>query len=235
MLSISATEAWHASHPGASIGVLELSGLENDGACPQLEERKRAAEGDLRGRYQDFSRQDLLRLPVLSAYSEYYRRFKKTYHVQLQVESIVLKGKSLPHVSPAVDANFMAEMETLVLTAGHDVGKLHGSVVMDTSREGDHIVQMGGTFKDLRPGDMIMRDGQGICCSIIYGQDDRSPISPQSSHVLYVAYAPAGVPAKQVNLQLRSILENIRLCSPTTVVEQHRLISSTGGCPRALS
>lgn len=231
MLSISATEAWHASHPGASIGVLELSGLENDRSCPPLEERKRAAEGDLRERYRDFSRQDFLRLPVLSAYGEYYRRFKKTYHVQLQIESIALKGKSLPSVSPAVDASFLTEMETLVLTAGHDVAKLHGSIAMDTSREGDHIVQMGGTFKDLRPGDMIMRDAQGVCCSIIYGQDDRSPISPQSSHVLYVAYAPAGVTAEHVDLHLRSILENIRLCSPTTVLEQHRLISSTGRVP----
>jgi DNA/RNA-binding domain of Phe-tRNA-synthetase-like protein len=231
MLSISATEDWHASHPGASIGVLELSGLENEGACPQLEERKRAAEGDLRGRYRGFSRQDFLTLPILSAYGEYYRRFKKTYHVQLQVESIALKGKRLPSVSPAVDANFMAEMDTLVLTAGHDVAKLSGSIVIDASRESDHIVQMGGTFKDLRPGDMVMRDAQGVCCSIIYGQDDRSPISRQSSHVLYVAYAPAGVPAERVDLQLRSILENVRLCSPTTVVEQRRLISSTGGAP----
>jgi len=44
--------------------------------------------------------------------------------VQLQVESIVSKGKSLPNVTPLVDANFVAEVETLVLTAGHDVAKL---------------------------------------------------------------------------------------------------------------
>lgn len=229
MLSISATEDWSASHPGASIGVLELSGVKNGRSCPPLDARKRAAEADLRGRYRGFTRQAFLALPVMSAYNEYYKRFNKTYHVQLQVESIVLKGKDLPNVSPAVDANFMAEMETLVLTAGHDVAKLRGSIVMDIPQEGDHIVQMSGALKKLRLGDMIMRDAEGICCSIIYGQDDRSPISPQSSHVLYVAYAPSGVPAEHVDLQLRSILENVSLCSPAAVVEQHRLISSTGG------
>ncbi len=231
MLSISATEDWHASHPGASIGVLELSGLENEGACPQLEERKRAAEGDLRGRYRDFSRQDLLTLPILSAYGAYYRRFKKTYHVQLQVESIALKGKRLPtcllQSTPASWRRWRLSCSRRDTMSA----KLSGSIVIDASREGDHIVQMGGAFKDLRPGDMIMRDAQGVCCSIIYGQDDRSPISPESSHVLYVAYAPAGVPPERVDLQLRSILENVRLCSPTTVVEQRRLISSTGGAP----
>ncbi|HET6494933.1 MAG TPA: hypothetical protein VFH61_06170, partial [Thermoleophilia bacterium] len=118
--------------------------------------------------------------------------------------------------------------------AGHDVAKLRGSVVMDVSREGDRIVQMSGTLKNLRRGDMIMRDAEGICCSIIYGQDDRSPISRQSSHVLYVAYAPSGVPAEQVDLQLRSILENISLCSPAAIVEQRRLISSTPSEPAAV-
>ena len=55
-------------------------------------------------------------LPVLSAYRLYYRRFRNTYHVLLQVESIAKKGKRLPDISPLVDANFIAEVETLVLS-----------------------------------------------------------------------------------------------------------------------
>jgi DNA/RNA-binding domain of Phe-tRNA-synthetase-like protein len=73
---------------------------------------------------------------------------------------------------------------------------------------------------------MVMRDAGGISCSIIYGQDDRSPITSQASHVLYVAYAPAGVPAEVVNEQLGSITENIRLFSPDSKIEQHRLLST---------
>jgi DNA/RNA-binding domain of Phe-tRNA-synthetase-like protein len=146
--------------------------------------------------------------------------------VQLQVESIVLKGKKLPNVSPLVDANFIAEVETLVLTAGHDVTKLQGSILIDISREGDHITQMNGTSKAIRAGDIIMRDVNGVSCSIIYGQDDRSPISSETSRVLYVAYAPTGVPAETVDAQLWKIEENIRLFSPTAVVEQHRLLSA---------
>jgi DNA/RNA-binding domain of Phe-tRNA-synthetase-like protein len=79
---------------------------------------------------------------------------------------------------------------------------------------------MNGTSKVIYAGDMIMKDPDGICCSIIYGQDHRSPISTETSRVLYVAYAPAGVPAELVDLQLRKIEENIRLFSPTVVVEQ---------------
>ena len=224
MISISATNEWKNSHPGAIIGLLELSGVVNATSSPKLHERKRQAEAHLRERYQGFTRQDFLSLPVMADYERYYKRFNKTYHVQLQVESIVLKGKNLPDVSPLVDSNFIAEVETFVLTAGHDADKLHEPVLIDVSREGDAMTQMNGTSKAIRVGDMIMKDAGGICCTILYGQDNRSTITPETTHVLYVSYAPAGVSADTVDLQLHRIEENIRFFSPTAVIEQHRLL-----------
>jgi Uncharacterized conserved protein len=229
MLQISAMDKWRNTHPGAIIGLLEISGVENIHSSASLDERKRATEAHLRERYQGFTRQDFLALPVMAAYDRYYKRFDKTYHVQLQVESIVLKGKNLPNVLPLVDANFIAEVETFVLTAGHDVAKLRGAVSMDVSREGDQMTQMNGNSKVIRAGDMIMKDNHGICCSIIYGQDNQSPISVDTSHVLYVAYAPAGVSAKLVDAQLHRIEENIRLFSPNAKIEQHQLLKAEVG------
>ena len=226
MLAISATEAWAKAHPGGVVGLLELSGLDNSAAASALDDRKRAIEAALRERYKGFTRKEFLALPVMADYDRYYARFKKTYHVQLQLESLVLKGKRLPDVSPAVDANFMAEVETLVLTAGHDVSKLRGPVVIDVSLDGEEMTQMNGTSRPIRGGDMIMRDADGIACSIIYGQDARSPISRATSHVLYVAYAPAGVPADAVERQLRGIEEYLRVASPALVLEQRRLLTA---------
>ncbi len=54
----------------------------------------------------------------------------------------------------------------------------------------------------LKPGDMMMRDGQGVGCTIIYGQDNRTPISKNTRRALYVAYAPVGVPKTAVRQQL---------------------------------
>ncbi|HXJ84747.1 MAG TPA: phenylalanine--tRNA ligase beta subunit-related protein [Candidatus Methylomirabilis sp.] len=226
MLSISATAEWRAAHPGAAIGLLELSGVENARGSFQLDDRKRQTEARLCERYRGFTRQDFLALPAMAAYAQYYKRFGKTYHVLLQLESIVHKGKGLPNVSPLVDANFTAEVETLVLTAGHDVGKLHGEISIDTARDGDQLAQMtGGPPKAIPAGDMIMRDAEGVCCSIIYGQDNRSPISAATSHVLYVAYAPAGVPRETVEAHLRLIEEHARLVSPLAVTEQQRSLT----------
>jgi DNA/RNA-binding domain of Phe-tRNA-synthetase-like protein len=76
---------------------------------------------------------------------------------------------------------------------------------------------------------MIMRDADGLACSILYGQDNRSPISPDTSHVLYVAYVPPGVPAEAVEAHLKKIGENIRLFAKSAVLEQLRLLTAEGG------
>lgn len=225
MLAISGTDEWRAAHPGAMIGLLEISGVEdNHASAPPLVARQREVESRLRALYKDFSRQDFLSIPAMAAYQKYYKKFGKTYHVLLQLESIVLKGKSLPNVSPLVDANFTAEVETLALTAGHDAAKLSGPIVMDVARAGDQFIQMGGAVKAALAGDMVMRDSQGLCCSIIHGQDDRSPITAETTHALYVVYAPAGVPQEAVESQLRKIEAHVRLFSPAAVTEQSRLL-----------
>lgn len=226
MLSITATDAWKSAHPGASIGLLEVSGVDNTIASTELEGRKREVEARLREKYQNYTRQDFLSIPVMLAYVQYYKRFSKTYHVLQQVESIALKNKNLPTVSPLVDSNFIAEVETFALAAGHDVSKLQGSILIDVAQDGDQMPQMNGAVKDIYAGDMLMKDEHGICCCIIYGQDNLSPISSETTHALYVVYAPVDVPIESVQAQLRAIEANIRLFSPSAVVEQSRVITN---------
>ncbi len=226
MINISATPEWSSAHPGAAIGLLELSGVVNRSASVELNQRKRETEAQLRNLYAGYSRQDFLTLPTMAAYEKYYRHFDKTYHVLLQVESIVVKYRNLPDVSPLVDSKLTAEVSSQILTAGHDVAKLDPPVVIDVSYADDEILNINGEKKPIRPGDMVMRDAHGICCTILYGQDNRSPISPQTTNVLYVAYAPAGVVHSEVRSHLAQVEANIRLFAPHAVMEQNRLLTA---------
>ena len=223
-LIISTTSGWCEAYPGAAIGLLEIRGVDNRTPAPRLEEAKQAAQARLRMRYQGFTRTDLLALPVMATYARYYRHFGKTYHVLLQLESVVMKGRDLPNISPLVDAVFCAELETLVLTAGHDADRLRPPLSVDVAGTGATYIQPNGEIKSLQPGDMLMRDADGVSCSIIYGQDHRSLISPETTHVLYVAYAPAGVPTANVEDHLTRIEGYTRLISPAAVVEQRGLL-----------
>ena len=62
-----------------------------------------------------------------------------------------------------------------------------------------------------------------FCLLELYGQDNVSPITSVTTHVLYVAYAPAGVPADTVESQLQRIEENVRLFCPAAIVEGRQL------------
>jgi DNA/RNA-binding domain of Phe-tRNA-synthetase-like protein len=226
LLTILASDEWRKTHSGAQIGCLEISGVDNSNPAPVLESQKRAIEQNLRERYAGFSRSDLLEIPVMAAYHRYYRKFGYSYHVLLQLESLVHKEKSLPDVSPLVDANFAAELDTHILTAGHDVALLEEPLVIDVAHEGDGFIQMSGQPKNIPAGDMVMKDAQGIICSILRGQDNRSPITPETTHVLYVSYVPDGVMADQVLAQLHATERLVSLFAPECNVLQSVLLTA---------
>ena len=219
MFEVGISDAWKQSFPGASIGMLLVSGVDNSRRDTPLEQRKEAIVDEVREAFTGFSRADLLELDVLQAYRTYYKKFDKTYHVQLQLESVLHKGKSLPKVSPLVDANFAAELKTMVLTAGHDVDQLEPPVSIDVTDGSEEFVQMNGSSKTLKSNDMKMSDGKGPSCTIIYGQDNRSPISPKTTRALYVSYAPAGVGREVVASHLEMLKTHIALFAPDAEFE----------------
>ena len=219
MIDIAVSDRWRATFPGAHVGFLLLGGIDNTPRPTPLDAQKRAVEAQLRATFGGKTRAELLEHPVLRAYRSYYKQFDKTYHVQLQLESIVNGGKSLPDVSPLVDASFAAELETLVLTASHDADLLVGPIRIDATQGDERFVQRGGTQRTLKPKDMLMADAEGVVCTILYGQDARTPISPATRRALYVAYAPAGVPRASVEQQLAALQANVLLAAPAASVE----------------
>ncbi|MCP2014022.1 DNA/RNA-binding domain of Phe-tRNA-synthetase-like protein [Deinococcus sp. HSC-46F16] len=208
------TDAWHDTFPGGHVGVLLMEGIDNTAPSAALDARKRGLEERLRAQFGNLSRQDLLELDMLRAYRAYYKRFDQTYHVQGQLESVVHKGKSLPNVSPLVDASFLAELGTLVLTASHDADRLVWPLRIDATRGGERFEGMNGKVRTLRANDMMMGDEEGVVCTILTGQDRRTPVMAASTRVLYVCYAPLGVGEARVRSQLSAIQDNVRLFAP---------------------
>ena len=217
---------WFKTFPGAHIGLLLIGNVDNSQQTAALDTHKRQVEAAQRRRYAKFSRQDLLALEVLKAYKAYYKKFNKTYHVLLQLESIVHKGKKLPNVNPLVDANFAAEIETLLLTAGHDADALQWPSVISVSQGTETFVQMNGSQRTLKAGDMIMKDQTGVVCTVIYGQDNNTPISKTTRRVLYVTYVPAGIKRTTVENHMETIKANVLRFATQAEIEYHAIHSA---------
>ena len=89
------TSAWKAAYPEAHAGVVVMRSVSNPAHDPALESRKAALEEGLRAQFSGQDRAALARHPVLQAYAEYYRHFKKTYHIQLQLRHQVTQHQEL--------------------------------------------------------------------------------------------------------------------------------------------
>ena len=213
------TPFWKHTHPDALAGVLVMRDVSNPPHHAELERRKLALEERLRAQFSGQDRAAIASHPVLQAYGNYYRQFQKTYHIQLQLESIVLKGKSIPSVAALVESMFMAEMQDLLLTAGHDLDVLQLPLTLDVATGTEEYTLLRGDQQMLKPGDMMIRDQGGVISSIIYGPDQRTQITPETRNVVFTVYAPPGIDEQTVTSHLQHIKENVMIVSPQTNIE----------------
>jgi DNA/RNA-binding domain of Phe-tRNA-synthetase-like protein len=213
------TDAWMSMYPDATAGILAMGQVANPQHHPGLDERKEELERALRARYEGYERAQLKQLPVLQAYGRYYKKFKKTYHVQLQLESVVLKDKSLPRVAALVEAMFMAELKNLLLTAGHDLDVVQPPVRIDVAEGSERYVRLNGTEQELKARDMYIGDAEGVLSSILYGPDQRTQIRPETQRVLFTVYGAPGIEVQTMREHLEDIRDNVMLIAPGAAVE----------------
>ncbi|HUG13925.1 MAG TPA: hypothetical protein VMM78_02810 [Thermomicrobiales bacterium] len=222
-LDITVTDSWRAAFPDGAVAVLALDGVTNPAAASALDTIKADLEAELRERYGSLTRPELRALPVLGAYATYYRRFDKTYHVQLQLESVALKGKPIASVSALVETMFMAELKNHLLTAVHDLDAVEPALRIEHAEEPTPYTLITGQEGALRPGDMYMADAKGVICSIIYGQDARTRATDSTTSALYVTYVPPGVDPAVVDTHLDDITRYAGLVSPGLSVLDRRV------------
>lgn len=217
------TESLRNEYPGGFIGAVVFKNAVNPERSQRLEEKREELETALRNRYGHLNRPDLGTTEPIKTYVDYYKRFKKTYHVLLQLESVVFRNKSLPNVSPLVEAMFMAELKNQYLTAGHDLDRIKLPIRVDVSQGNERYTLLNGQEKKLIPGDMMMTDGNGIISSILHGPDHQTQIKKGTKDVIYVVYAPPGIKENSLNDHLQDICQYVQVVSPDAVLELQQI------------
>ncbi|MEJ2716028.1 MAG: hypothetical protein P8182_02650 [Deltaproteobacteria bacterium] len=144
------SDDWRKAYPGAFAGVLVMDGVSNPARHTGLDRGKEELEEELRALFKD--RDQLKSIPPIQAYRDYYKRFKKSYHVLAQLESIIFKGKSVPRVAALVEAMFLTELRNMLLTAGHDMAAVRPPVRLDVAKGTETYVRINGQEQQLRSG-----------------------------------------------------------------------------------
>jgi len=211
---------WTSQLPEASVGLLVINNTPNKPDHPSLQKAKLELEEELRSRYTGMDRKILRQEPVLAAYDAFYRQFRKSYHVQLQLESVVIKGKPIFSPSALVTCMFLAELKTGLLTAAHDVAAIEFPLVAEIATGKETYQLLNGSDQGLKEGDMYIKDQCGILSSVIYGPDKRTQITPTTVNAAYTTYGPPGISAALIKEQLEILESYVRLFAPDAEREQ---------------
>ena len=217
------TEAWRKAYPEASVGVMVINNVFNPAQCKELAIHKQTLLENLAARFSD--RKELNDHSPIKAYTDYYKRYRKTYHVKQQIESVIFKGKKIPSVASLVEAMFMAELKNCLLTAGHDYKTLKLPLTLNVAMGDEKYILINGREQQLKPGDMLIQDYEGIISSIIHGPDLRTQIKPDTQKAVFVIYAPPGITQKEISDHLSDIYNYVAVVSANAEIELQQIFS----------
>ena len=165
----------------------------------------------LREKYADYDRKALFGENV---YFRFFRKFKKTYPVMMQLESFLLKGRPFPIDNSVTAIPFLAELETQSLSGTHDVDFVRGDIHLFAGTEKAPFPGMRGEEVHTYPGDFCARDDEGIIFSMIAGADARTCVKETSRHVFYPVFGVAGQPEAEISAVLDRLEEYVRVLAP---------------------
>lgn len=224
-MRIELSPAFQAAFPDGVFGTLVAHDCPNRSRATTVHADERAAEARLRER---FPGETIAADPIARAYAGYFHRYGGRYPVVHQAKSI-LAGQRIESASVLVEILFTAEVNSLVLTSGHDFHALVGALRVDVAQPGETYTRLSGKEQALKPGDMVVRDAAGVIACVFHGPDFRTRLRADSDAVLFGAWCPTGIPAAVVEVHLNTLGELLRREWPGATVEKPRILSVADG------
>lgn len=170
----------------------------------------------LREKYADYDRKAVF---GENPYFRFFKKFKKTYPVMQQFESVLFKGRPFPEGNPAATLPFLAEICTQVLSGAHDIDCLDGPLTIFTPDSRLPFDGMRAESTHTYPNDVCGRDGSGIIFSMIAGADKRTCVHPDSRHIFYPVFGTPDTPPALILSTLDRIVSYVQVLAPAAEIE----------------
>ena len=112
-----------------------------------------------------------------------------------------------PIVNLYIDAHIIAEMYHGILMAIQDLNRFKGEWKLDLSREGEMFQGVSGKMIRCKEGEIILRDEEGIVCSLFQGPDFKTRVELVSKDIAVYVFTAPGLQQEQVSNGLQLALE----------------------------
>lgn len=151
-------------------------------------------------------------------YFRFFKKFKKTYPVMLQFESVVFKDRPFPAFNPVSEIAFLMELTTFVLSGAHDIDCIDGEVQLYLAAEKEDFEGMRETLHTY-PNDFCARDDSGIIFSLIAGTDNRTCAKNGSTNVFYPVFGTPDLDQKVIYDSMEVLKRYILTLAPDAEIE----------------
>ena len=209
--------------PDLKIGLLLISNIKNAYLNDEMAKAKDSLIEDLKQHYGSLSRKELIQTEVLQGYYSYYKSFTKTYHVLLQLESVIYKEKGIPLVSPVVQSMFMAELKNHFLTSVHDYSKIVEPLYLDRTIGGELFTLFNGEQKSLKKDDLYIRDTKDIISNVLNGMDERTKVTSDTHTAMYNVYVPFSIDDQKILSHLDDMANYLKLNDESIIIEERSI------------
>lgn len=152
-------------------------------------------------------------------YVRFFKKFKKTYPVLMQFESVMFKGRPFPEFNPVSEVAFLMEIVTHVLSGAHDIDQMAGTVELYSAVSKEEFPGLRGTPFHTYPGDFCGRDEAGIIFSLIAGADERTCAKTDSTHVLYPIFGTPDLEESVIRDAMEVLIRYILVLAPDARIE----------------
>jgi DNA/RNA-binding domain of Phe-tRNA-synthetase-like protein len=112
-----------------------------------------------------------------------------------------------PIVNLYIDTHLIAEMVHGILMAIQDLERFHGQWKLDLAREGETFQGVSGKAIRCKEEEIVLRDEEGMVCSLFQGPDFRTRVEPASKDIVVYVFTAPGIQEEQVSGGLQLALE----------------------------
>jgi DNA/RNA-binding domain of Phe-tRNA-synthetase-like protein len=112
-----------------------------------------------------------------------------------------------PIVNLYIDTHIIAEMYHGILMAIQDLEHFQGEWKLDLANEGETFQGVSGNMIHCKEDEIVLRDGEGIVCSLFQGPDFRTRVEPTSKNIVVYVFTAPGIEEEQVSNGLQLCLD----------------------------
>lgn len=112
-----------------------------------------------------------------------------------------------PIVNLFIDTHIIAEMCHGILMAIQDMDRFQGEWKLDLAQEGETFQGVSGKMIRCKEDEIVLRDKEGIVCSLFQGPDYKTRVEPASRNIVVYIFTAPGIQEEYVSNGLQLALE----------------------------